>query len=298
MSMKPMSSMSRLKLETQTIAAAERRIARSSMSQEEMGQAKSISKIPTWHNLYRDLPNLIIRSSLFAAICNGKHPSLEKAKINTPEGTSIIYSGPQLNQIDLGVWATVVNLAKSKNFGSPLKTSNYQIRAVMGLKGGGASEKVLKVSLARLSSGEIETYIKESQCYKGKLIDRVEYEKNGRGMIIILNPELATLLNSDRFTRVDWKIFKALQKKPLAQWLHLFYSSHANPFALRIETIRQYCGSKSIHKNKFSQQLRKALEELNTVYTLNEKFFTCTINDGLVRVTKAASGSQARRSKK
>jgi hypothetical protein len=253
---------------------------------EKSAGANSFKKIPKKYELFRELPNSLIRSSLFSATGNGDHQKLDRVVINTPKGTTIFYSGAQLNQGDLGLWATVMNLAISNDIMVPLRTSHYQLLEAMGLKGGGASEKTLKSSLARLNSGTVEVNCKNQLNYSGKLIDKVEYNSSGRGMAISLNPSLKNLLGGNDVTIADWIIFKYLQKKPLAQWLHLYYSTHTVPYAIKIDTIRQWCGSKSNHANKFSQQLRKALETLTNVYPSNGGNFTYTIKGDLISVTK------------
>jgi hypothetical protein len=57
---------------------------------------------------------------------------------------------------------------------------------------------------------------------------------------------------------VEWAVRHELDGKPLAQWLHGFYASHAKPFPLKIETLHRICGSEAGEMWKFAQTLRKA----------------------------------------
>ena len=48
----------------------------------------------------------------------------------------------------------------------------------------------------------------------------------------------------------------------MAQALHAFYSSHRQPFPIKLDTLRGYVGSKNQQKAGFKVKLRGALDEL------------------------------------
>jgi hypothetical protein len=55
----------------------------------------------------------------------------------------------------------------------------------------------------------------------------------------------------------------ATLKKPLAQWLHAFYRTHAQPNALTVETVHRLCGSESKLMHSFRRELSEALVSLS-----------------------------------
>lgn len=78
------------------------------------------------------------------------------------------------------------------------------------------------------------------------------------GYVIRLNPKLGVLFRDDQFTDVDWTIRHALRGKPLAQWIHGFYSSHARSYDLKVETLHRLCGSRARSLTDF----KKTYEDL------------------------------------
>jgi hypothetical protein len=90
---------------------------------------------------------------------------------------------------------------------------------------------------------------------------------------------------------IDWEQRQALRRKPLALWLHGFYSSHAAPFPVKIETLRQLSGSGTKRLRKFEENLRKALDDLETVTGIKG---TIDEDDDLVTVERLPSRTQQR----
>lgn len=73
--------------------------------------------------------------------------------------------------------------------------------------------------------------------YEGSLLDAVYRDEETKEYIAVLNPKMHVLFATDQFTQVDWRIRQALDGKPLAQWLHGFYASHAQPFPMSIAKL-------------------------------------------------------------
>ena len=70
-------------------------------------------------------------------------------------------------------------------------------------------------------------------------------------------------------TWVDFKQRAALKRKPLAQYLHGYYSSHKNPYPVKIETIYNLSGSKNKRPTNFKIKVDLALSELVKIGFLN-----------------------------
>ena len=100
---------------------------------------------------------------------------------------------------------------------------------------------------------------------------------------IELNRELIRLFGENQWTALDWQQRQALRGKHLAQALHAFYSSHRQPFPLKLTTLRGYVGSKNFQKAGFKVKLRAALDELVKVRFLSGY----AIDGDIVRVDRS-----------
>ena len=87
----------------------------------------------------------------------------------------------------------------------------------------------------------------------------VKNEETGH-YTIQLNKSLIKLYAQN--TWVDFKQRSALKRKPLAQYLHGYYSSHKNPYPVKVETLYKLSGSKTKRISDFKKTTIAALEEL------------------------------------
>ena len=105
-----------------------------------------------------------------------------------------------------------------------------------------------------------------------------------------MNPKIIELYGLDGWSSVEFGQRMALKKRPLAQWLHGYYSSHAKPFPVKIETLHRLCGSQNASLKGFKQDLKLALEKLQEVTS-----WIWTIDDSdLVHLSKVPTASQSR----
>ncbi|MFM0441067.1 plasmid replication initiator TrfA [Paraburkholderia strydomiana] len=79
---------------------------------------------------------------------------------------------------------------------------------------------------------------------------------------IELNRELIRLFGESQWMALDWKQRQQLRRKAVAQALHAFYSSHRQPFPVKLDTLRGYVGSRNFEKARFKVRLRAALDGL------------------------------------
>ena len=75
---------------------------------------------------------------------------------------------------------------------------------------------------------------------------------------IEINPKIVALYGREGWTQVEWQQRLALKGQPLAQWLHGFYTTHAQPYPYRAETLHKLCGSEAKNLTDFRKDLRKA----------------------------------------
>jgi TrfA protein len=90
----------------------------------------------------------------------------------------------------------------------------------------------------------------------------VAIDKNTKQFKIQLDRKLIKLFGEDDWTGIEWQRRLQLRRKPLAQALHAYYSSHRSPFPVRLSTLKGITGSKNSQSAGFKRQCRVALEAL------------------------------------
>ena len=96
-------------------------------------------------------------------------------------------------------------------------------------------------------------------------------------------PEIAKLFGRSGWTAVEVEQRKKLQKSPLAQWLHGFYSSHRNSeYCYSVKKIRMLCGSTTDDLYGFKRDVKKALQKVEDV----TGWECCVLQDDLIQVVK------------
>lgn len=260
--------------------------------QDEAAPAKVV-RLPLWPDAVRAVPNSVLRSALFGAIKRGARAYLERVKIHAQDGIEIRYTGARLDQGDLDVWATVLHVVREQALGDECCVTAYQLLKALGKTDTGKNRDTLDRRLSRLRATGLDVKVGRYS-YEGGLIANVERDEVTRQYIIRLDPRLRSLFEPDQFTQVEWAVRHALDGKPLAQWLHGFYASHARPYPLKVETLHQLCGSEAARMDHYRQDLRKALDAVAEASDACGEAFSYAIQGDLVHVERTASGAQRR----
>ena len=250
-------------------------------------------QLPLWAEATRPVPNGALRSALFGAIRRGRRAMLDRVKLEALEGIEITYTGPRLDQGDLDAWESILHLTRGKSFGDKCRTTSAALLRLMGFADSGKHRKLLEDKIARLNASAVK--IKCGRyTYMGSLLDWAAKDENTQEWVISLNPKIAALFAPDQYTLIQWGVRRALGGHPLAQWLHGYYSSHAKPYPIKIETLRRLSGSESGELKSFTQKLKKALEAVEAASEAAGEVFTWEIESGLVYVKRTPSSSQRR----
>ena len=179
-------------------------------------------------------------------------------------GMTIRYTGVRLDQVDLTHHEAVTHAVRRQGLGDKCRVTSYQLLKIMGKRDTGGNREVLDKRLARLKATAVE--IRTGRyTYMGSLIDEVYKDEETHEYVIRLNPKLCPLFAKNEFTQVEWVERRQLEGKPLAQWLHGYYASHAVPYPLKVETLRDMSGSDAGELKHFRAALRKALAALAAV---------------------------------
>lgn len=253
----------------------------------------NVVRLPLWPEATRGVPNVALRSALFGAIRKGARPYLEMAEIHAQDGITIRYTGTRLDQGDLDVWETVLHLTRAQPLGESCRVTAYQLLKLLGKADTGGNREVLHKRLVRLRATALEVEC-GNLSYIGGLIDEVAKERTSREYVIRLNPRLRVLFEDEEFTQLDWAVRQALDGKPLAQWLHAFYASHAKPFPVKVETLHRLCGSGAVLLSDFKKDLRRNLDAVTEVGNAYGQPFSYVIVGELVHVEKVPSSTQRR----
>lgn len=223
-----------------------------------------VIQLPACPDEARNAPNVALRSALFAAVARGPRRFLKDAQIASPDGISIMFSGEQLDQTDLSIYLSLLHLAKETPLGDTVTFTGYSFLKAMGKSDTGGNRKVIDERLRKLRATAISVKVGKVT-YIGGLIDAARKNEETKAYEVKINPAIRDLFAPDQFTQLDWKARQLLEGKALAQWLHGFYSSHAQPFAYKVETLRSICGSGNEKLWSFRQELKEALAELESV---------------------------------
>lgn len=254
----------------------------------------NVVKLPLWPDAVRAVPNGFLRSALFGAIAKGRRRYINGENLAAIDGVTIRYKGERLDQGDLDVWESVLHTVRLQKLGSECRLTSYALLKLMGKTDTGKNRVTLQNRIERLVANAV-TVKQGRYTYIGGLIRFAAKDEETQEWVIELDAKLRPLFAADQFTQVEWAVRHALDGHQLAQWLHGFYASHAEPFPLKVETLHKLCGSEQGVMSDFAKKLRKALDALVAASAAHGEVFSYEIRGDLVYVEKMVSGPQRRR---
>ena len=252
-----------------------------------------IVQLPLWPEPVRAVPNSFLRSALFGAIRKGRRRYLKAEQLAALDGIEIRYTGERLDQGDLDVWESVLHVVRLQELGSQCRVTSYALLKLMGKTDTGKNRATLHERITRLRANAVE--VRQGRyCYIGGLIAGAAKDEETQEWLIELDAKLRPLFAADQFTQVEWAVRHALDGKPLAQWLHGFYASHAKPYPMKVETLHKLCGSEAKRMTDYKIDLRRNLDAVAEASAAHGEGFSYDIRGDLVLVEKKASGPQRR----
>jgi hypothetical protein len=259
-------------------------------------------QLPIWPEPVRGGPNALLRSAFFAGIHSKKRQKLgvqtrpekepEGVTIAAQDGITIKYAGTQLNQYDADVFFESLHRARFHPLETEcIFTGNSFLKAI-GRSGSDGNYEDLNDSLKRLRNGsvEIEWTIKGRRyVFTGSLIASYVRERTSKAYKITFAEEIRILFAPACWTQLEWSERMSLKGKPLAQWLHSYFSTHAAPFPVSVTFIHEKTGSPTKLLKHFRTELKRAFESLHEILGWDAIW-----NGDLVTLKRPPSGSQAR----
>ncbi|HGJ5862865.1 plasmid replication initiator TrfA, partial [Arsenophonus nasoniae] len=184
-----------------------------------------------------------------------------KASFN---GYTVKYTGEQLDQSDLDVWLECLSRYKQTPLGYTIRFSSYEFLKAIKRNTGKSQYDWLHDTLNRMQSSGI--HLSDGKyTYIGSLINEVYRDEETGENCLVLNPKIIACFGDSSWTGIIRDLRLQLKGKPLTKWLYGFYSSHAKPLAIKVETLKELYGSKRCELYKFRYDLKKALIELSSV---------------------------------
>ena len=267
--------------------------ARQRAAQEQASAPAKVVQLPLWPEPVRAVPNGFLRSALFGAIARGKRRYIDGEQLAALDGVEIRYKGQRLDQGDLDVWESVLHAVRLQEMGSQCRLTSYALLKLMGLTDTGKNRATLQNRIERLVANAL-TVKQGRYTYIGSLIRFAAKDEDTQEWVIELDAKMRPLFAGDQFTQIEWAVRHALIGQPLAQWLHGFYTSHAKPFPMRMETLLKLSGSENSNLRSAQQTLRNALDAVSEASEAHGDGFSPEIRGDLVHVEKLAKGAQRR----
>jgi len=258
-----------------------------------VAQVVEATHLPVCPATVRAVPNSILRSALFAAIQGKTRRHLNKEVISSVDGVVIKFKGDQLDQADMDVWEQAVHLTKLQDIDSVCHFRAHDFLKQIGRGTGSGQYEWLHESIDRLISGLVEIRRGEVVFTGGLIRECVRNDTTG-DYAMTLGRNMLALYSKNDWTGIEWEHRQSLLRKPLAQWLHNYYASHAKPYPIKVETLRNLCGSDNKILRSFRGHLRKALDDLKgcgaiSSWQIDQKSDLLTVDRGA-----AITESQAR----
>jgi len=260
------------------------------------------SQLPIWPDAVRGGPNVLLRSAFFAGIKSGKRKQLgiqispdrepEGEEIAAQDGYTVKYAGTQLNQYDADVFFEVLHLARRSPLGSEAVFTGASFLTSIGRSRNNLNYEDLDNSLRRLKRGVVDVNWRVGPAryvYVGSLINDYIREEDSKLYRITLSSQVRTLFAPDSWTQIEWEERRKLMGKPLAQWLHSYFCTHARPYPVSVAFIKEKTGSPTQLLKHFKVELRTALETMAEIIG-----WTVEWNGDLVKVTRPATAAQSR----
>jgi TrfA protein len=232
--------------------------------------------LPGWPDAKRGAPNTLLRSALFAAIHSKKrrrlgiqpkpHKEPEGILIAAQDGIHIKYAGTQLNQYDADVFFEALHRARGHALPTECIFTGYNFLKAIGRSNAPGNYEDLDESLRRLRDGRVEIDWKapsgKKWHYEGGLIAGFKREETTKLYKVTFTRDILALFAPACWTQLEWEERMALKGKPLAQWLHNFYCSHAPAFPLSFQYLHEKSGSQRTVLRNFRIDLKNALATL------------------------------------
>lgn len=249
-------------------------------------ESTRVIQLPLWPEPKRGAPNSFIRSALFAAIQGKDRVFMKEQVLASLSGITVKFTGEQLNQADMDIWEQLVHIGRERPLGHTCDFTAHGILKALKLSTGGKDHKHLHSTIIRLAACAVEVS-HEGRTYFGPLIKSGVKDELSHHYRIELNRDLIKIFGENQWTALDWSQRLSLKRHPLAQALHAFYSSHRQPFPMKLATLKDLTGSRNSQPASFKRQVKAALTVLVEIgFLASFEIITDKVKGDSVSVTR------------
>lgn len=228
---------------------------------------KSTAQLTLWPVPTNTIPNTVLRGALFS-VAKVRPRYDKKTSIASVTGVEVRFLGERFNQTDLDVWEALVQVAREQPFGSEIRFNVKTLLRNLGRQNGKTQRDQLHDEIMRLCASTVEIdWIDTDIQFFGHLVSGGLRDKKTGEYVVELHPKLLQMYAMG-YTYIDPVQRGALGSSNLARWLHAFYSSHSKPYAYKVATLRELCGSER-ELRFFRADLKKALDMLKKVEAID-----------------------------
>ena len=218
------------------------------------------------------VPSLVLRSALFGIVQRGKREHFERVTLASWPQTTMIFTGEQLDQADLDLWAAALSLAHGADLDAEIPISLRGLLNTAGKVWSKGSRRWLDRAALRLQSCLVEIETPQIR-YRGNLLARLGKRTCDGHYVLRLDPGLRHLLD-DGFSIQHWTWRGQLQKD-LTKWLMGYLATHYapadDPHQIGIPRLYDLCGSSRSRMRDFVADIRAALGELCSLGMLDPR---------------------------
>lgn len=251
------------------------------------------SLLPFWPDNVRAIPNDVARSAIFTVRSfRQKRIAYRDAPVfSVSSNVRLTFTGVELRAADDElVWQQLLHYAR--NFGPDnwIEFTASQMCRDLGWPLNATYRQRVRQSILTLAAASIlveNTTAHEERGLNVRFVDRFEFETADREALprwrVKLGRELAAWFTGHRYTQLELAGYRELT--PIARRIADYVCSHAAPYALTLDTLREMCGSEMQALKHWRAEVQQALEMLQT-----HRFVSGFAIDGnLVQITRTAS---------
>jgi hypothetical protein len=232
-------------------------------------ESAKVYRFPLWGEVQRGIPNDFARSALFTARKGTGNEYLRDQLIFSQAGITITCTGPRLTQDHLDIFEGIMHLAREMPEGNTVRFTAHGLLKLIGRSTGKTDHVRFLRNLKDLTATVVTIQRDGGRAYWGSMLPEGAAEPENGFYAVNINRQLIKLFERG-FTVIEWQQRKALNRKPLAQALHVWLCSHERPYPITVQYLHDITGSNTKQLWKFRQSLKGALNELVSVGVLDE----------------------------
>lgn len=225
----------------------------------------TVYQLAFWPDDKRAMPGEFIACALFSALQGKDAEYVERQRLASVNGLTVIFTGKRLTQVHADVWEAIMHMGRQQPEGSLVRCTARQLLRLMGRQTGGKQRDDLDLWLNQLTATSVVIRNDAGgERFRGSLLPRSADKDvaHDTAYAFDINRDLARILSTNLFL-VDWEKRRQLQRKPLASWLQRHFSRFHKPVA--VAELCRLSDSKTKRLVDFRKQLRVALSELQQV---------------------------------